>query len=106
MTDSTAARTPNDLPASDATEEIPASETPTADTPNAQTPVGVWVLYALGILAATVFAASLLFIAIAYAVSGSSGVGLDISLPALVVWLALIVAAGGTFLWRRRGRAQ
>jgi hypothetical protein len=67
------------------------------------TPVWVWAVYVLGGLAATVFAGSLAFVAIGYLTEGSGGAGVDVSIPALVVWLALAIAAAGTFAWRRWG---
>ena len=68
------------------------------------TPIAVWVVYVLGIVAATVLAASLLFVVVAYATTGSGGFGLDVSVPPLVVWL--VIAAGGTWVWRRFGAAR
>ena len=66
------------------------------------TPVALWILYVLGILATVVLAASLVFVVLAYLTSGGGGgFGLDVSTPALVLWLGLAIAAGGTFVWRR-----
>jgi len=70
------------------------------------TPIAVRVVYVLGIVAATVLAASLLFVVVAYATTGSGGFGLDVSVPALVVWLGIVIAAGGTWVWRRFGAAR
>ena len=67
------------------------------------TPVWVWVVYGLGILAATIFAFSLLFLLFAYAATGSGGFGIHVSDAAFVTWLALAVAAAVTFVWRRFG---
>jgi hypothetical protein len=67
------------------------------------TPIALWALYVLGLVAATVLVASLLFVAFAYAVTGNGGTGVDVSVPALVIWLGLVIAAGGTFAWRRWG---
>jgi hypothetical protein len=67
------------------------------------TPAALWILYALGIIAAVVLAASLIFVVLAYLTSGDSGFGLDVSTPALVLWLGLAITAGGTFVWRRYG---
>ena len=64
------------------------------------------VLYVLGLIAATVFVASLLFLAVAYATSGGGSFGVNVSVRAFAIWLGLIIAAGGTFVWRRWGRAQ
>ena len=69
-------------------------------------PIAVWIVYVLGIVAATVLAASLLFVVVAYATTGSGGFGLDVSVPALVVWLGIVIAAGGTWVWRRFGAAR
>ena len=69
------------------------------------TPVPIWTLYGLGILSAVVLAASVLVVAIESAGSGGDGVDLHVSTPALAIWLALVIA-GGTFVWRRRGRAE
>ena len=70
------------------------------------TPIGVWVLYVLGLVAATVLVASLAFVGLAYATSGSGEVGLHVSLPALLLWLCLVLAASTTFLWRRSERSR
>jgi len=90
--------------------ERPPQATPEVveETPSAVpgTPVGVWIVYVLGLLGAVVFAASLLFVALAYATSGGGGTGINVSMPALVLWLAVTVAAAGTFLWRRYGRPK
>jgi hypothetical protein len=72
---------------------------------HAGTPILVWILYVLGILAATVLVASLVFVGFAYATSGSGAVGLNVSVPALLLWLCLVLASGATFLWRRSGKA-
>ncbi len=64
------------------------------------TPIGVWVIYALGLLAATVFVVSALLTAGAYLLSDID-VNLDISPLAIVVWGGLVALAAATWLWRR-----
>jgi hypothetical protein len=71
--------------------------------PQAGTPAWIWVVYTLGALAATVFAGSIAFVAFASLTGGNGGTGIDVSIPALVVWLALAIAAAGTFARRRWG---
>jgi hypothetical protein len=75
---------------------------PSKQAPQGGTPAWVWVVYVLGVLAATVFAASLAFVAIAY-LTDNGGADVHVSTPALVVWLALALAAVGTFVGRRWG---
>jgi len=60
----------------------------------------VWVVYALGILAAIVLAASALFAAGGY--FGSDDTVVSISPVAVLVWGGLVALAAGTWLWRRR----
>jgi hypothetical protein len=88
-----------------AEKDVPSDESsdfaPEATTVRTGTRIAIWVLYVLGLLAAFVFVASAAFVAIAYATTGDGGFGLDVSLPALVVWAALLIAAAGTWLWRR-----
>ena len=60
----------------------------------------VWIIYALGILAAVVLAASALFAAGGY--FGSDDTVVDVSPVALVVWGGLVALAASTWLWRRR----
>jgi len=63
----------------------------------------VWVIYALGFLAALVFCASALFTAGAYLASDNgAGIYWNVSTPAVVVWGGLILLAVGTWWWRRR----
>lgn len=64
-------------------------------------PVHVWVVYALGILAAAVMLLSVLFSAGGY--FGSDDTVVSVSPIALVVWGGLIVLAVATWLWRKRG---
>jgi hypothetical protein len=96
VTETTTPEPPLEEPAEAATASKP---TP----PQAGTPAWVWVVYILGALAATVFAGSIAFVAIASLTGGNGGAGVDVSIPALVVWLALAIAAVGTFAWRRWG---
>ena len=72
--------------------------------PAAGTPIWVWLLYGLGILAAAIFAFSLLFTAGAYLLSDDVPVTFDVSGPAVILWSALIVAAVVTWVVRRRQR--
>jgi len=70
----------------------------------AGTPIWVWVVYAFGILAAAIFAFSLLFTLGALLLSDDVGVTYDVSTPAIVLWGALILAAVLTWVVRRRQR--
>jgi hypothetical protein len=72
--------------------------------PAAGTPIWVWVVYAFGILAAAIFAFSLLFTLGALVLSNDVPVGADVSTPAIVLWGGLIVAAVATWIVRRRQR--
>ncbi len=73
--------------------------------PASGTPIWVWVIYAFGILAAAIFAFSLLFTLGALLLSEDDvGVTYDISTPAIVLWGALILAAAVTWVVRRRQR--
>lgn len=72
--------------------------------PPAGTPIWVWVVYALGLLAAAVLAGSALFALGAYLASDEDiAISWDISLPALLAWGGLTVAAAVLWLWRRGG---
>ncbi len=62
----------------------------------------VWVVYVLGILAATIFVFSMLFTLGALVLSDDVPVTYDLSVPALVVWGGLVVLAAGTWIVRRR----
>ena len=73
-------------------------------TPAAGTPIWVWVVYVFGILAAAIFAFSLLFTLGALLLSDDVPVTYDISAPAIVLWGGLILAAGATWIVRRRQR--
>ncbi len=70
----------------------------------AGTPVWVWVVYVFGILAAAIFAFSLLFTLGALLLSDDVPVTYDVSAPAVVLWGGLIVAAVATWIVRRRQR--
>ena len=70
--------------------------------PAAGTPIWVWVVYSLGLLAAAIFAFSILFTAGAYVLSDDVDVTFDVSTPAIVVWGGLMALAGGLWIWRRR----
>jgi hypothetical protein len=72
--------------------------------PAAGTPIWVWLVYALGIMAAAIFAFSVLFTLGALLLSDDVPVTYDISTPAIVLWGGLVVAAAGTWYVRRRQR--
>ena len=65
----------------------------------AGTPIWVWVIYAFGILAAAIFAFSVLFTAGAHFLGGSD---YRASPLAFVIWGGLIVVAAVTWFVRRR----
>jgi hypothetical protein len=64
----------------------------------------VWLIYALGLLSATIIAFSLLFTAGALFLSNDVPVGFDVSPFAIVLWGGLLVAAAVTWIVRRRQR--
>jgi hypothetical protein len=70
----------------------------------AGTPIWVWLLYGLGILAAAIFVFSLLFTLGALVLSDDVPVTYDVSIPAMVLWGGLTVAAAVTWFVRRRQR--
>jgi hypothetical protein len=72
--------------------------------PAAGTPIWVWVIYALGIMAAAIFAFSVLFTLGALLLSDDVPVTYDVSTPAIILWGGLIVAAAVTWYVRRRQR--
>ncbi len=63
-------------------------------------PLLVWVVYALGVVAALVLVASALFAAGGY--FGSDDTVIDVSPRAVIVWGGLVALAAATWLWRRR----
>ena len=103
VTESTAEERPPDDPLGNPPEAVVEPEAKSAPTQPAETGTPGWVLlvYALGGLAAIVFAASLAFVVLAHVGNGG---GVDVSVPSLVVWLALALAAVVTFVRRRSGR--
>ena len=70
--------------------------------PSGGTPIWVWVVYALGILAAAIFVFSILFTAGAYLLSEDIEVTFDVSTVAIVLWSGLMALAVGVWIWRRR----
>ena len=73
--------------------------------PAAGTPIWVWVIYGFGILAAAIFVFSALFtFGALYLSDTGSGFSWRASIPAVVLWSALILAAVITSVVRRRQR--
>jgi hypothetical protein len=72
--------------------------------PAAGTPIWVWVIYGFGLLALAIFAFSVLFTLGALLLSDDVPVSYDVSIPALVLWGGLVVAAIVTWVYRRRQR--
>jgi hypothetical protein len=72
--------------------------------PAAGTPIWVWVVYVFGILAAAIFAFSVLFTLGAVLLSDDVAVSYDVSTFAIVLWGGLILAAVVTWIVRRRQR--
>jgi LPXTG-motif cell wall-anchored protein len=70
------------------------------ETPDAGTPVWVWLIYALGLLAGTLLLLSIGWVAVVSMSTEDSTY--EVNAPAMVLWGALVVAAAGTLLWRRR----
>jgi hypothetical protein len=68
----------------------------------AGTPIWVWVVYALGVLAAGIIVLSLAFAAVVY-YSSDDEFSVSVSAPAFVLWGGLVALAAGTLVWRRRG---
>jgi hypothetical protein len=99
VTESTAEERPPENPP-EAAVEPEAKPTPTQKAETA-TPGWVLVVYTLGGLAAIVFVASIVFVVLA---NVGNGGGVDISVPSLVVWLAIALAAVVTFVRRRSGK--
>ena len=99
MTESTAdERAPENPPKTVVEPKAKPRPTQAAET---ATPGWVLLVYALGALAAIVFAASLAFVVLAHVGNGG---GVDVSVPSLVVWLAIALAAVVTFIRRRSGK--
>jgi len=71
-------------------------------TPRTATPIWVWIVYVLGIFAATILVFSILFTAGAYLLSDDVPVSLNVSIPAIVLWGGLSAVALGLLLYRRR----
>jgi hypothetical protein len=69
------------------------------------TPVWVWVVYALGLLAAVVLVGSGLF-TLGALLSDDTGVGYDVSVLGFVLWGGLLLLAVGTWAWRRGGSGR
>jgi hypothetical protein len=77
----------------------------TAAAPTGGTPILVWLIYGLGLLAATIFAFAGLFVLGAYIASDEVPFSVGTSTLAIVVWGGFIVLALATLLVRRnRGR--
>jgi hypothetical protein len=72
--------------------------------PAAGTPIWVWLVYGLGILAGGIFVFSVLFTLGALVLSDDVPVTYDVSIPAMVLWGGLMVAAAVTWFVRRRQR--
>jgi len=72
--------------------------------PAAGTPIWVWVVYAFGIFAGAIFVFSALFTLGALVLSNDVPVATSFSVPAIVLWGGLIVAAVVTWIVRRRQR--
>jgi hypothetical protein len=66
------------------------------------TPIWVWLVYAVGILAASILVFSALFTLGAYVLSNDVPVTFDVSIPAFVLWGGLTLIAAVVFLRRRR----
>jgi hypothetical protein len=81
-----------------------AGDKKTKSPPAAGTPIWVWVVYGLGLIAAAIFAFSILFTAGALLLSDDVPATYDVSAPAIVLWGGLIVAAVVTWVVRRRQR--
>lgn len=77
-----------------------------AEAPVGGTPIWVWLVYGLGLLGATILVASGLFVLGAYIGSDDVPVTTDVSIPALILWGGLVLAALVLLLRRRRGGAR
>jgi hypothetical protein len=78
----------------------------TKPPPSGGTPIWVWVVYALGFLAATIVVVSILFTAGAVFLSSGEDVSYNTSALAIVLWGGLMAVAGGLWIWRRRQGRQ
>lgn len=70
----------------------------------AGTPIWVWVIYVLGILAASIFVLSMLFTLGAVLLSDDVDVTYDISTLAIALWGGIVLAAAVTWIVRRSRR--
>ena len=70
----------------------------------AGTPIWVWIVYSFGVLAASIFAFSVLFTLGALLLSNDVPVSYNVSAPAVIVWGVLMLAAVVTWVVRRRQR--
>jgi LPXTG-motif cell wall-anchored protein len=70
----------------------------------AGTPIWVWLVYGLGILAATILVASALFTAGAFLLSEDVPVTVNASAVGILLWGGLLLLAVATWLSRRRRR--
>jgi hypothetical protein len=70
------------------------------------TPIWVWLVYVLGILSATILIGSGLFVLGAYIGSEDGTVTTNVSIPALLLWSVLALAALVLWLRRRGGRVR
>jgi hypothetical protein len=64
----------------------------------------VWLVYGLGLLAGTIFLFSVLFTLGALVLSEDVPVTYDVSVPAIVLWGGMMLAAVVTWVVRRRRR--
>ena len=83
-----------------------AGSTKPKPAPGGGTPIWVWVIYALGIMAAVIVVLSVLFTIGAVFVSNESGVSFNVSVLAIVLWGGLMAVAAGLWIWRRRQSGQ
>jgi hypothetical protein len=66
------------------------------------TPIWVWIVYGLGIFAATILVLSILFTAGAYLLSNDVPVTTNVSALGISLWGGLTVLAFAVFVYRRR----